>query len=48
LMVMGHEKAIELLKNHPELEVLLMYSNAEGKVDTFITPGIQPFVKLEP
>ena len=48
LMVMGHEKAIELLKNHPELEVILMYSNAEGKVDTFITPGIQPFVKLEP
>ena len=48
LMVLGHEKAIELLKNHPELEVLLMYSNAEGNVDTFITPGIQPFVKLEP
>ena len=48
LMVMGHEKAIELLKNHPELEVILMYSNAEGKVDTFITPGILPFVKLEP
>ena len=48
LMVMGHEKAVELLKNHPELEVILMYSNAEGKVDTFITPGIQPFVKLEP
>jgi FAD:protein FMN transferase len=48
LMVMGHEKAIELVKNHPELEVLLMYSNAEGMVETFITPGIQPFVKLEP
>jgi FAD:protein FMN transferase len=48
LMVMGHEKAIELLKNHPELDVLLMYSKADGNVGTFITPGIQPFVKLEP
>ena len=47
-MVMGHEKAIELAKNHPELEVLFMYSNPEGKVETFITPGLQPFVKLEP
>jgi FAD:protein FMN transferase len=47
-MVMGHEKAIELVKKHPELEVLLMYSDAEGKVATFMTPGIQPFIKLEP
>ncbi|HZB13676.1 MAG TPA: FAD:protein FMN transferase [Chryseolinea sp.] len=48
MMVMGHEKAIELVKKHPELDVLLMYSNAEGKVETFMTPGIQSFVKLEP
>jgi FAD:protein FMN transferase len=48
LMVMGHEKAIALLKNHPELDVLLIYTNAEGKMETFITPGIKPFVKLEP
>ena len=48
LMVLGHEKAIEILKNHPELEVLLMYSSADGTVDTFITPGIQPFIKFEP
>jgi len=48
MMVMGHEKAIELVKKHPELDVLLMYSNAAGKVETFMTPGIQSFVKLEP
>ncbi len=48
IMVMGHEKAIEVLKNHPELDVLLIYTNAEGKMETFITPGIKPFVKLEP
>jgi FAD:protein FMN transferase len=48
MMVMGHEKAIELLKDHPELDVLLMYTNPEGEIETFITPGIRPFVKLEP
>jgi thiamine biosynthesis lipoprotein len=47
-MVMGHEKAIELIKKHPELEALLIYTNAEGKMETFITDGIKPFVKLEP
>jgi len=47
-MVMGHERAVEVVKNHPELEVILMYSNPEGKVETFMTAGIKPFVKLEP
>ena len=47
-MVMGHEKAIALVTKHPELEVLLMYSNDKGTVETFMTPGIRPFVKLEP
>lgn len=47
-MVMGHEKAIELLKKHPELDALLIYSSTDGKMLTYITPGIAPFVKLEP
>ena len=47
-MVMGHEKAIELLKQHPELDAILIYSSADGKMQTYITPGIAPFVKLEP
>lgn len=47
-MVMGHEKAIELLKTHPELEVLLIYSTPDGRTETYMTPGITPFVKLEP
>ena len=48
IMVMGHEKAIEVLKEHPEIDVLLIYTNAEGKMETFVTPGIRPFIKLEP
>jgi thiamine biosynthesis lipoprotein len=47
-MVMGHEKAIELLKQHPELDAILIYSSTDGKMQTYITPGIAPFVKLEP
>ena len=47
-MVMGHEKAIELLEKHPELDALLIYSSADGNMQTYITPGIEPFVKLEP
>jgi len=47
-MVMGHEKAIELLKAHPELDALLIYSTADGKMETYMTPKLTPFVKLEP
>jgi thiamine biosynthesis lipoprotein len=47
LMVMGHEKAIELLKTHPELDALLMYSNARGEIETYATPGIEKSLKLE-
>jgi FAD:protein FMN transferase len=48
MMVMGHERAIDITKSHPELEVILIYSNADGKMETFITEGIKPFVTLEP
>ncbi len=48
LMSMGHEKAIEVLKKHPELEVILIYSTPDGKQETFISAGIKSFTKLEP
>jgi thiamine biosynthesis lipoprotein len=47
LMVMGHEKAIDLLKSHPELDALLMYSTPDGKVGTYVTPGISKLVRIE-
>lgn len=47
-MVMGHEKAIDVLKGHPELDVLLIYTNAAGKMETFITPNLRAAVQLEP
>lgn len=46
LMVMGHEKAIEIVGQHPELEVLLLYTNAEGAVESFVTKGMKPFITI--
>lgn len=47
-MVMGLEKAIAKLKARPELDALLIYSDEEGKVRTYVTPGIKERVILEP
>ena len=39
IMVMGHEKAIDVLKDHPELDAFLVYSTPNG-TETFTTKGI--------
>lgn len=46
LMVMGHEKAIETLSKHPEIDAFLIYSTNEG-IATFATEKISPFIKIE-
>ncbi|HEX5171726.1 MAG TPA: FAD:protein FMN transferase [Cyclobacteriaceae bacterium] len=48
LMVMGHEKAIELLKSQNEIDALLMYSDHDGSVKTYATPGIEPLLNYNP
>lgn len=48
LMVMGHEQAIEILKAHPELDVLLLYTNGEGKLESYVTDGIKNSVTINP
>jgi len=48
LMVMGHEQAIEILKAHPELDVLLLYTNEEGKLESYVTDGIKNSVIINP
>ncbi len=48
IMSMGHEKAIEVLKKHPEIDVLLFYTSPDGKIETYMTSGIRPAIKLEP
>ena len=48
LMVMGHENAIELLKDHPELEAFLIYTGKEGKQETYVTAGIATRLTINP
>lgn len=44
-MVLGHEKAIEILKANPDLDGYLIYSDAEGNRKTYASDGIKPFIK---
>ncbi len=46
-MVMGHEKAIELLKQHPELDAFFIYTGADGKMETYATPGMKGLIELK-
>lgn len=46
-MVMGHERAIEILKRHPELDALILYTGKNGKIKSYVTPGIAPNIKIE-
>lgn len=48
LMAMGHEKAISIINQYPEIEIFLMYSGEDGKIKTFVTPGIEPLLRIEP
>ncbi len=45
-MSMGHVRAIEVLKEHPELEACLIWS-IPGGMEHHITPGIAHYIKLE-
>jgi len=45
-MSMGHEKAIVLLKDHPELDACLIWS-VKGGVEKYLTPGAEKFITFE-
>jgi FAD:protein FMN transferase len=46
-MVMGHEKGIEILKVHPELDAFFVYTAGDGEVKTFATPGISSLIEIK-
>jgi thiamine biosynthesis lipoprotein len=46
-MVMGHEKTIEVLRAHPELQALLLYTSSDGSVVAYATPGIAQTITYE-
>ena len=45
LMASGLEKSIQLLEQHPELDALLIYSDAEGNFKTFETEGLKDVIQ---
>jgi FAD:protein FMN transferase len=47
-MVMGHEKAIELLAQHPELEVLLFYTAEDGTVASYVSESMRAAITIKP
>lgn len=46
-MVMGKDEAIKKLEQIGELDALLIYSTKNG-IETFVTEGIKPMVKINP
>lgn len=46
-MVMGHEKTIEWLKKHPQIQALLFYTDDEGAVSSYATPALAKLVVYE-
>ena len=46
-MVMGHEEAMRIVGKHPEVDVLLLYSDSTGDVKSFTTEGIRANIIFE-
>ncbi len=45
-MVMGHEKAIEVLKSHPELDAFFIYTSSDGKIEWYKTKGLEGILEI--
>lgn len=45
-MVMGHVKAIDILKNNTHIDAFFIYNDAAGNMQTYATPGILSLIKL--
>jgi FAD:protein FMN transferase len=46
LMVVGHEEAMKLADLHPELDILIMYSDEKGMIKTFATQGLSDKLRI--
>jgi thiamine biosynthesis lipoprotein len=45
-MVMGLEKSKEFLNQHQELDAMLIFSDKDGNLQTFITEGLKKYIEL--
>jgi len=46
-MVMGHDKAIQILEQHSEIEAFLIYSGENGELETYTTPSLLALISFE-
>ncbi len=46
-MVMGHERAIDWVRSHSEIDAIIMYSTPDKEVELFISDGIKSQVTVE-
>lgn len=44
-MVLGLDSAKAICERHPELDAYFIYSNEEGKIDTYYTDGMEHFIR---
>jgi thiamine biosynthesis lipoprotein len=44
-MVIGQERALELLKTHKDLDAFFVTANGHGKLQTYTTKGIKPYIE---
>lgn len=47
-MVMGHEKAMEILNTRSDIDALLIYTSSDGSLKTYATAGIEPHLTIKP
>jgi thiamine biosynthesis lipoprotein len=47
MMVMGVEKAIELQQKQGDFELFLIYNDEEGKLNSFASEGLKPYLSFE-
>ena len=46
-MVLGIDEAIRLINEHPEMDAYFIFSDNEGKIQTFMTDGFRSILKSE-
>lgn len=44
LMILGLDESIRFLREHPQLEAFLIYSDEAGNLQTYMTPGMEKLV----
>ena len=47
-MILGLEASIEMLEHHPEMQAYLIWSDEQGKLRTYLTPGMEKMILPKP